>query len=386
MSGTKITIFILNLIILSILFSCGPTEQDESYDRVAFYFAGVEDNASENEYGLFRYYMGEDFEERVAVYPLKNTTCLSDNGKILFEYGEGVDTKLWKKCLFGPLMEIPLPPADESGSYSYSDKACLPMSSDSYHLSYFAAYEHDNNGNKEYRLVCFHWCERDFCVPDLTTFLNEKFPEYSIDGFIPAGENLAMSFDGSSVYLTVIATSYGNPATNVCLKYSNGDFKVLNESVSEIMEIAGYDQVNDNVIIISNGEIYKISEISGVDNLEIGTGLIENPAQFTRKKAQLVVFEDGTIRLYSADNGSLIKDVVSYDEINVMYPNYKNKADGKLSVSPSGDWIIFALERKDRSNRYGLFTIRTDGSKLRLLKEDIALDMPLISDYIEVQR
>lgn len=384
MTTDKYRFLVFYLVILGAFFSCEPEDNEKSMDRVAFYFAGLDEDCSDSDYGLFRYYLNEDFEERVAVYPVEATTCLADNGKVLFEYDEGVNNKLWKKCLFGALMEIPLPPSDDNGNYSYSDRSCLAMSGDGYHLCYFAKFSH--NGSSNYRLIYFHWCDREIIIPDLKEFLIDKYPEYSIDGFIPSGKEMIMNYDGSCFYFSITATSQGNPVTNLLLKYSYNKFSVINESDSNIMEIVGYDKINDNVIYKENSSIFRASSTNGVSLLEINEALIKSNRQFARKKSQLVVFDNEFIRLLSSEDGSIIKDVVSFDEIIGIHPNFEKKDTEKLSISPSGDYIIFALERINSDKRYGLFTIRADGTELMLIKDNIALNNVLISDHIEVQR
>lgn len=392
MINSKITFFLTIFLFLAVFFSCKKRkEEPENYDRIAYYYAGTNDNAMENEFGLFRIYMNEDFEEQVVVYPINYTTCIADKGKLLFEYGEGVQTKLWKKCLFSALMEIPLPPSEnENWNYQYCSPSCITISEDSYHLGYFARYQHNTNDDHEYRMIYFHWCKRIIIIPDVKSFIINQMSEYSVDGFKPIGDNLVLNRDGSKIFMAVAGTIRNGEddiaQSYVCLEYSDGQFYALTENETTPMKIIGYDAKNQKVIIKQSDELYKLSRESGKEKLNINSELLHSPKQFARKNSKAVVYYDGWVRIISTETGNIIKDVINSDEIIGMYGNYKKDIGRKLAISPSGDWVIFALEKNDLVNRFGLFTIKADGSELQLLKDDIALNMPMISDYIEVGR
>ncbi len=391
-------IFLLSLFFIS---SCSDDDSGPSTKKVRYiYFpVSVNDGADANQAGFYRINT-DDFQiERLAVNSVSNTTGVGSSSVIIFEYDNGIESKLWAKCEDGSLIPVPLPnPEAGYEKVEYSMPPNVSLSADGHHAAYFVNKIPDGATEmKDYMpsmvvLDCSQGL--NYITVDLKQFLIDNFPDIDVEGGQAWGEYIVQNENGSKIWFSVRALNYswsGQIRYGLVSWTKEDGLKLESQVLTGEVKIWGYNHLTKELLVThldtANGGITVAKNFDDgfLTYITLNKDNLSGPDQIAVKRSEMAIINETGIELFHPDNGNYLSTVITFDKID---PNSEYiHDDGQLiTMSPDAQVIVFALTDNTQDRDRTLFMVNRDGTGLKILAQGYKMGIPVISDEFEVEQ
>jgi hypothetical protein len=387
---------IIILIVLFSLLSCNDTTEpvvdngkDSTLTQDYFIYYPMSQNQGwrPEHAGLFRSnFLSNEPVERLITSSIIHTSKVSKDGKIAF-LTDVHSSDIWIRYKDGNTQMVPFPVQTDNGWQIGLDKTPgVELSTNGNLLVYFVT-SHKIDGTAPDKasqsLVTIDLTTMTLTLHNLRQFYIESFSEKGFDNAQLYGKNILINEDGSKIWFVLKGMDFDNGTFSdlgySIIQFENGQFKKYGKYSSTPIELSGID-FKSNKIFCNVDNLLKYT-ISGGDfiNSTFSIDEIYSFHQFELNKSIVVIGDSTGISLYDTKTESLIKTVITWDSLGKAYPLMTYKATEKISISPDGGLIVFALHPKNDIQSYTLYAIRKDGSGLKRIVPETPLGMPVVS-------
>ena len=383
------------IVLLANLVSCGePVTPNEAKGRVIYYPVSEADGNEPNQFGLYRYSYKFDSLGKIAINPVNHTTSVAANGIVLFEYSNAITNKFWGRCVDGTLISVPFPSDtnEPTKKYEYLNQPRISLSYDGHHALYFVKQTPIGSSNPieiEPKLIVFNCAEWKMTIVSIKDFVLNELQDLGINSVEPVGENILLNTDGSTAYFAVKGIKYESGIPNVkavlLIEYANN---VLTTKYKQMDNLSNPLQLyflnTDNLTTVKDNVVYSLF-LNGilVPNTSLNSSNLFSPKQKATASNGIVIWNDSGIQYITLESPDYNNQVVTFDAIDSKSGPHKHTPNKRLTLSPDGRVVIFAIQKLN-SDVYDLFIINRDGSNLTMIRDGIYLGIPVISDPIEL--
>lgn len=388
----KQLVSIISLLAIILFVSCSDTTKPTNENfRYVYFPAGKADGAHDGETGLYRINIDNLELEHLVPTSVQHTTNVGKNGVIVIEYDDLNDErKLWGKCEDGSIVQVPFPTVD---NIAYEYKLLMPpkimLSADGHNVGYFVHYQlidSDDPMEKELVLVKFNCSTGKMDMISLDSTLSHRFTDINANYFEPFGQYLQISKDGKKIWAVIRGSEYFEGEITG-ISYSifliDGlEVNALSNYSYEPIEIYSLNSISENLIVRLETGFKVFDDLGELANIPITENNFFQPYQLMTDRSEMAIWTEYGIELVNPDNGSLLKRVISFDEIDPT--NELNRTPNKrLSISHDGEYIVFALPIKNDTGNYRLYIVGRGGNNLKILRDKVKLGIPVVSDILE---
>ena len=386
------------LILACLFYGCSETtESTNANKRYIYYSMSVSDGATSAEAGLYRYDVSSGETVRLANNSVIHVTGVSKDGTIGFEY-EGLEKLRWKYNL--ELGSVPISyPVSFEDNYNYWIYD-LPYFTNSYngnHFVYFVGYRHVETSDKykdKPKLVILDYLHSSSKIIEIDEISKSFINDTSIDGVQLFNDYILTSNDGKSVWFLMNSFEFSGHddvgfmaiSDFMLLEFNNDKIVPIIKPDYRIKQILGADYPNERILVLIvsliDSTIFAYNETDSIP-VNIPYENFSNPEQFAKEKSEMAGWSDDGIAIYDLTTMTIRQNVISWGRIDSLYPGLAHQKNKRLSFSPDGEYITFALPQINESNKFDLFIVKSDGSEFKRILKNAPVGIPVISSVIE---
>jgi hypothetical protein len=339
--------------------------------------------------GLFRYSFNDSgVPERILTESIVHTSMVGMNGSIIIEY-EYLPQKFHLRYCDGTVVPLQFPESSQTGwEYSWSVPPHIELSGDGSKAVFFLTFQKSDDIHKEenqLKLIVLNLSESTYNIFDLTQYCINNFYNSEINYAEAYGDNILVNNNADKiVFVTKLFTfedeSYNHKGYSI-IELNDNAFHSVTGIIEDEIDLAGMDYTG-NIYAYFNGILNSINSTGKVTPSNLSKGII-SPQQFSMVKSEIVVWSDEGISLYNTLTEQKLSDIITWDSIEVLYPEVNLKETKLLSIAPDGGLITFGLEVTQEPPAYNLYAIRPNDRIMKTLLVNTPIGRPVISYGLE---
>ncbi|MBL0175625.1 MAG: hypothetical protein IPP94_10235 [Ignavibacteria bacterium] len=390
------------------------TTPPQPVERWVYYAVRSSDGTATPRTGLFRYGLNSRRYERLASMPIDLLSGVAANGVVVMHEMPGssifnpfTQTGLFGRCENGAIIPVPFPVhSDPRREYVYSIQRVFALAYNGHQAAYpvfdrpagaGAATPPDTTWKP--LIVLFNCVTGTHTMVDVDAYAHNMLAPFNGGRrSLVRIYTILLSRDARTAVfeIDVFPLGSGRGGTQTVV-WRDGAFTAL-DSLDEDDEdgaghLEGWDETTGTVLL---GREWPASVVTsrGVESgqareLPIHAQAIRTQRQFAVTRSLLVIAGDDGIELRSPVDGSLVKNVISYntllpDSVRAYVASPRREAIFP-TISPDGEWIACAVKLNDTWpdpwSRVRLYVFRADGSDVRFIAQDAFLGAA-VSDEI----
>ncbi len=382
------------------LYGCSESTNTNSSPKrlVYYYYSDSSAIGWDNYFVLYSYNLNTGDTKKVTNNTIVHTTGVAQNGNIVFDCGMFTEPGCWLVNSSGVAMPMPMPVSTiPSFQYILAMAPEIQLSNDGSTAVFFLIYENSNDGSVAgTRLVYFNFLTMNCTMIDLSNYLKFVFNDSAINYCDVSGHYMVLKNGNSKLWFVVSGfnkngNNYNFIASRVC-EFSNNRIYNISRVENSSLEIIGADLPNERIFVSKlnpNDTLNHSYYIFAADNnndsipVNIPSENFSNPEQFAKEKSEMAGWTDNGIAIYDLNTMTVSQDVISWSRIDSLYPGLTHEKNSRLSFSPDGEYITFALPSADGIYGTDLLIIKRDGTEFKRILHGTAIGIPVISDVIQ---
>jgi hypothetical protein len=353
-----------------------------------------EDVPKERDVTYLYYYNNAGFKEiltndnegdYLAGNAVDRCTGVAENGIVIFKYSN-VTQALWGKCENGSLIAVPIPEStDDNYKYSLNTKTSERLAYKGHHLAYFCDYKTISTGKIEVQLVIFN-CEigEATIVPFKSFLLNELSEEGVMD--VNIAGSMLINNSGDQVWFTV--ENYDEDKNSLgysIVLWNNGILSILGNKITDkFTNLLGLSVDTGSILFEQLKEIFLLKQDNSIEQLSYNFDQFTNTRMFSKVKSEIVLWTDFGIEIHTPDNGNVIKQVISYDELKSQLPEYDIQRNHTLSMAPDGHMLTVSFPRKN-TELWDIFYFDSEVTEIHKIATNDVVNTPALSPLITIE-
>jgi len=386
------------LISACLFYGCSETtDSTNAGKRYVYYSMSESDGAPSADAGLYRYDVSSGETVRLANNSVIHVTGVSKDGTIGFEF-KGLEQIHWKYNPNNGSVPLSYPVStDKDYIYWIYDIPYLTNSYNGNKFAYFIGYRHVETSDlykDKPKLVILDYLHSSTKIIEIDEICKSFVNDTSIEGVQPFNEYILSSNDGKKIWFLMNSFDISGHDDVVSigisdfmlLEYNNDKIKPIIKPDYRIKQILGVDYPNERIFVLlvslEDSTIFAFNETDSIP-VNIDYENFSNPEQFAKEKSQMAVWSDDGITIYDLTTMSIKQNIISWGRIDSLYQGLAHKKNKRLSFSPDGEYITFALPNINDMYNYDLFVIKKDGSEFKRILKSAKVGIPVISSVIE---
>ncbi len=392
MSFSKVfSVFIILIFQIILFVSCSEDNNtNEQTFRFIYYPVGSQDGAEPGQMGLYRMSTLDSVftRENLSKYSIIYTSGIATNGVIVFENNTST-IRLEAICEAGTKIDVPFPKhQDTSREYVLITPPRMNISFNGHRGAYFVWDKKKGSEEPEDKILNFvtvSCVDGSIITKTFSQFIENNFANTQINSATPFGEYLFLNTQGDKIWFVLKLFNFQDGIeTNIkyaIVEYYNKDFILRSAVKDEPIELRGYNSYSRHLITVVGDTVKTLDENNEFYNNKLKLENLSNPNQFSVARAEVVVWADEGLELLNPSTGAFLKSIIKYSMIDPT-GQMLIQSNPRLSISPDGSYIVFALSYKDNPNVYSLFIVDRDGKNVKKLTE-MPMGIPKISNELK---
>lgn len=365
---------------------------DPSGDKFARFVYYSADEAKSPDPGLFEYNLTKETERKIIERSIAATSGVAENGNILIGYGTGFVDELALRTWDGLIKQIPMPESTEDYVYELLDDPLPQLSADGDKAAFFVVrnLKGDPDPLTGRPFLALYDCETEqmSLIPIYDQAI-EMFEGLGANVLDPTGEYLILNRDGSKIFFVLNASTYnGTSKIDRGFKifvWGDGGLQTASSLHLYRISLAGMNMQTERALATIGDTLYTVYTYDELRLHALGPNNLSNPNQFAKVGDEMVVWTDWGIEIVYADQGNLIRRVISFEDLEEAFPGLVYGRSSNLSFSPDHEYIVFGFFRQDSRSRQDLIVCNREGGELKKIVENGAFGIPVLSNLMQVE-
>ena len=226
----------------------------------------------------------------------------------------------------------------------------------------------------------------------LYEFIIEEFDEIQANSGFPHGSFVILDYDGTNVWFVLRAVRFEDETIaeeaycGVRWNLTEG-LERFTDIMDKPFELMSRNPVTQNFIVKTTDTLEQqfVQSLDGTGefwNNALSVEQLGGPSQMAEERAEIAVMSGWGIELLHPNTGGNLVRIKSYDDIDPD-GKYRHEPKPRISVSPDGQLLTFALEHIADPGRFTIFTLDREGKELKIIYEDVSTGTPKISGELK---
>mgnify|MGYP000238802245 CR=1 FL=1 len=387
--------FCFFVLLVFILNSCQQTSTPAKiFDRYIYFNVGEIDGATPEQYGFYRYSLLKDTLQKISDQSCSFITGVSQFGSIIFEKDAELEFRHWLLKEDGNIVTFPMIKTSDPGyEIVFQKPPCTALSYNGNYVAYFLRYQ---------AIGCIDLClsqpilvRYNIQTAKMDTILLQDslkvfFDSSQAEVFLPVNQEIIISKEGNQMWFVMKGLKkVGNDLETVgyqIISWKDGILKSCTHTDAlNPIQIRGINFATMRLILTIGETVNNFR----TNNYEFNYNAlkpenISNPEQIAKDLDRMVIWTKEGIEIAYPDGGGYVAKVINFNTIIQGYGAYDITSSKRLSFSPDGKKIVFALP-KLTGNVYDIFVVDWDGKNLKRIMINMPLGVPVLSNAFEVK-
>ena len=355
--------------------------------RYVYYNSAANDSTA----GVFRVNIDTDVRERIFSMPVAYTTAVAENGVVLFQTADA-SFELKGKCTTGAIVPVPFPvPDDVRFEYRFAIPPFLTLSAPGHHALYPITLTGANPPTSEACFALFNCSTQKMTIVNVDSAIRKILVTKQVQDVRVYGDRTLINRDGDRFWFVAAITSTGTQGLDslYCIaEWNAGTIHIISKPSTALLRLRGYNHFAEELFVLNETDdrisMFSISDgVMGLTTTLSGAQL-QSPLQCSTDGEHIAVWGADAIELFHTASNRLTP-LVSRSDVTRLSAGgatvFKNS--GRLSMSPDGEWITFALPRAENPELYNIFIVRRDGTWLQRVASNVSCSVPVISNDVD---
>ncbi len=363
---------------------------DRHHDRdkaaVRYLYYGIANNDSTG--GLYRIDISSGLKERKSALPVAYTTSVAENGVVLFQTA-GEPFELKGKCTTGAIVPVPFPvPSDVRCQYVFAIPPRLTLSHPGHHACYPVTLKRTDPPSAQACLALYNCAVQQMTIINVDSCVRRILSTKQVQDVKVSGDCTLIDSEGDKLWFIAMVTEntiQGIDSLYYISEWNTGSIRIISSPFTSPIRLRGRNIPEGALYILNENDnsIFLFSVRDGsLEKTAMNGSQFLSPLQCSHQGDYLALWGNGGIELYDAAMRR-ISTVLTSADITRLGNGAVFKNSERLSISPDGIWIAFALPTSANSSLFHIFIVRRDGSELQRIADGVSCGVPVISDDVD---